>query len=101
MPAVEAKEVAERVRFVFGDVAEKILQIEEQKLGIHPPTPLKTEDVQRLAEELRELSARMAGEELSKRLYAEIMRLAGGGGAGAVPPSGAAPSSPGRPRRSG
>ncbi|MDE1819527.1 MAG: hypothetical protein KGJ23_00055 [Euryarchaeota archaeon] len=79
MSGIEAKEVAERVKFVFGDVAEKILQIEEQRLGIRPPTPLKPEDLRRLAEELRELSVRMAGEELSKRLYQEIMTLASEG----------------------
>lgn len=76
MSTVEAKAVAERVRFVFGDVAEKIVKIQEAKLGIRPPTPLRTEDVQRLAEELKDLSARMAGEELSKRIYEEIMNLA-------------------------
>lgn len=76
---IEAQAVADRVRFVFGDVAEKILRIEEQKLGIHPPTPLKPEDVQRLARELRDLAARLAGEELSKRLYEEILTLASSG----------------------
>lgn len=72
---IEAQAVADRVRFVFGDVAEKILRIEEQKLGIRPPTPLKPEDVRRLAEELRDLAGRLAGEELSRRLYDEIVSL--------------------------
>jgi hypothetical protein len=78
MGDVEPKVVAERVRFIFGDVAERILKIEEEKLGISPQGPLGEKDLTRLAEDLKELSARMAGEEMAKRVHQEILALAAG-----------------------
>ena len=76
MTGVEVRTVAERVRFVFGDVAEQILRIEEQKLGIPSQNPLTEKDLQRLADDLQALSQRMAGEELSRRVREEVLKLA-------------------------
>lgn len=95
MSDVEPKVVAERVRFIFGDVAEKILKIEEQKLGISPQGPLSEEDLRRLAEDLKDLSQRMAGTELSRRVYEEILGLAPAkAGAKSAPKDGSARGSP-------
>ncbi len=64
--------VAERVRWVFGDVAETILKTEEKRIGA-PLDKLSAEDAQVLAEDLKELSLRMAGPELANRVYQEVI----------------------------
>lgn len=92
MADVEPRAVAEKVRFIFGDVAEKILKIEEQRLGISPERPLTEEDLKRLANDLKELSQRMAGNEISSRVYDEVLQLARGQSSGSAPGTKSGPS---------
>lgn len=100
MGDVEPKAVADRVRFIFGDVAEKILKIEEEKLGISPQGPLSSGDLERLAQDLKELSTRMAGEELARRVHEEVLSLARASAAPAKGAPGSAGASSERSRRS-
>jgi hypothetical protein len=69
-------EIAERVRGVFGDIAEKILKIEEQRLGLRPGRPISENDLQTLANDLKELSQRVAGAEMAERVYAAVLEIA-------------------------
>jgi hypothetical protein len=64
--------VAEKVRWVFGDVADQILKIEEQRHGILITDNMPSEDVDRLLKDLKELCLRMAGPALADRLYDEV-----------------------------
>ncbi len=64
--------VADRVRWVFGDVAETILRTEEKKFGT-PLEKLSSQEISILAEDLKELSLRMAGPELANRVYDAVL----------------------------
>ncbi len=66
--------VAEKVRVVFGDMAEKVIRIEEEKLGITPGSKLSTDQLLELAKDLRDLTRRIAGEELAERVYEAVNR---------------------------
>lgn len=77
MPDIHSQ-ISERVRWVFGDMAEKILKIEQQRLGLKPGQKLSPEDLERLASDLRELSEKMAGSELAERVYDAVHALARG-----------------------
>lgn len=66
--------VAEKVRVVFGDMAEKVIRIEEEKLGITPGSNLSTDQLLELAKDLRDLTRRIAGEELAERVYEAVNR---------------------------
>lgn len=69
----EAKNaVADRVRWVFGDVAETILKQEEERLG-SVMEKMDSEEMEKLASDLKELSLKMAGPELAERVYREVM----------------------------
>lgn len=57
-------------------MAEKILQIESQRLGLKAGQKLSPEDLERLASDLRELSEKMAGSELAERVYDAVHALA-------------------------
>jgi hypothetical protein len=64
--------VAEKVRWVFGDVADQILKIEEQRNGILISDNMSPEDVEKLLKDLKALCLRMAGPALADRLNEEL-----------------------------
>jgi hypothetical protein len=64
--------VAERVRWVFGDVAETILRTEEKRIGASMEH-LDPDAVEALASDLKDLSMKMAGPELAERVYKEVL----------------------------
>jgi cystathionine beta-lyase/cystathionine gamma-synthase len=71
--AKEVKDiVAEKVRWVFGDVAEQILKIEEERHGMLIGNNMSPEDAERLLKDLKELSLRMAGPSLADRVCEEV-----------------------------
>lgn len=73
MPTHPKEVVAERIRWIFGDVAEQIIRIQEEKMGKNSTATLEPAEVERLANELKELSLRMAGPWLADRVYEEVM----------------------------
>jgi hypothetical protein len=74
MPKPVKDIVAERVRWVFGDVAEQLLKIEEERLGAKITNDMSPQDRDRLAKDLKELSLKMAGPLLADRVYAEVVQ---------------------------
>lgn len=65
--------VADRIRWIFGDVAEQIIKIEEERIGHALTGSVDAQEVERLAAELKELSLRMAGPWLADRVYEEVV----------------------------
>jgi hypothetical protein len=64
--------VAERVRWVFGNVAEQILKIEEERHGMLITKNMGPEEKEMLLKDLRELSLKMAGPVLAERVCEEV-----------------------------
>jgi hypothetical protein len=64
--------LADRVRWVFGNVAEQILKIEEQRHGMLVAKEMTPEDKDLLLKDLRELCLKMAGPVLAERLCEEV-----------------------------
>lgn len=65
-------DVTLRVRLVFGDVAERVLHIEQDRLGIRAGIPPTAEQTEELAKQLRDLARKVAGDELADRVYAAV-----------------------------
>lgn len=72
----ETKEiVADRVRWIFGDVADQILQLEEATLKAQVGKNLSPEHVEKIATDLRDLAQRMAGPWIADRVYLEVVEV--------------------------
>jgi hypothetical protein len=66
-------QMIEYMRPLFGDMAEKAMENQKNKLGIRKKATV--EDYRNIAEAIRELCKNMAGEAISERIYSGLVQI--------------------------